>query len=169
MFTPCMMWENSKLMGVITRTSDLKYSAKLLAVKHAAEGCARRGGGADWERDGNRDREKAHLKKRDAQKARHNATSDMDKAGNIIGNGYMKCPVAKGPKRPYGAHYLAGVACGRRLSTGRCPDNHTSINNMSYENQLIWFDHIAAMPDHDFDQKIVTYFERVAGVWIRPK
>ena len=90
--------------------------------------------------------------------------------GDICGTGrYLKCPVIKGPKQPCGAHYRAGVACGRKLHTGKCPLDHTPINDLTKENQLIWFDHIAAIPDLDFNEKVVTCFKRVAGAWVRLK
>jgi hypothetical protein len=80
----------------------------------------------------------------------------------------LKCPVIKVPKQLCGAYYRASVACGRFLNTGKCPGDHTPINDRTKENQMIWFDQMETLPNFDFDKKILACFKRVNRKLVRP-
>ena len=169
-FTACAMWENSVRAASIKRASDTKRNAELLAVKHATEARGRRGGAVQ-----DRERETSHTDKKsrsEAKKEAHNAklsaATEAEKAGDIVGHGYLKCPTVAGPKQHCGAFHRKGVACAKWLATGKCERLHTLINDDTKPNQLLWFDILGTQPNFDFNTETVTCFEMVAGKFVRP-
>ena len=99
-FTACVIWENSVRAISIKRTADTKRNAKLLSVKHAAEARSKRGSAPqDRERDNSHDTKRSRAEaKRDASKAKNDAATEADKTGDIIGQGYLRCPTVAGSK-----------------------------------------------------------------------
>jgi hypothetical protein len=168
-FTACAMWENSLRALSIKRAADMKRNAELLQVKHATEQRGRRKD-ADKERDRDSnpaDKKSRREERREATLAKLHASDDQKK-GDIVGTGYLQCPTIKGPKQPCGAYYRKGVACAKFASTGKCHGFHVPINSESKENQLLWFDQVASLPNWDFNPDSVTCFEVVAGKFVRP-
>ncbi len=95
--------------------------------------------------------------------------SPVDKVGDILSTTYITCPKVKGPKQPCGAALRDGVVCRKFANHGKCSFDHTPLNQMSAENQLIWFDYVATNAGLSFNPKTVTCFERNGDEWVRPK
>jgi hypothetical protein len=169
-FTACAMWENSVRAASIKRAADTKRNAELLAIKHATEARGRRGGPVqDRERENTHADKKSRAEtKKEAHHAKSAAATEADKAGDIVGHGYLKCPTVAGPKQHCGAFHRKGVACAKWLATGKCERLHVLINDDTKPNQLLWFDIIGTQPNFDFNADAVTCFEVVAGKFVRP-
>ena len=105
---------------------------------------------------------------RDAHKAKNDTATNADKAGNVVGQGYLKCLTIQGPKQQCDAFHRNGAACAKMLDTGKCHNFHTFINDVTKANQLLWFGALATQPNFDFNTATVTCFEVVAGKFVHP-
>ena len=95
------------------------------------------------------------------------ATKADKKVDIKIKGTFLKCPTIVGPNHPCGAHYRKGVACAKMLATRKCYRDHTPINDLSPENKIIWFDHVAKTETLNLNAETVT-FKKENGAYVRP-
>ena len=170
-FSTCTLWDTSKKAVAFKRAADQRTANLVVLERRRTERedrerqASKRGGDGAAIKESRKERAERKRKERlDAAKG----ASPVDKVGDILATSYITCPKVKGQKQPCGAAMRDGVVCRKFVDHGKCSFDHTPLNQMSAENQLIWFDYVVSTAGLSFNPKTVTCFERNGDDWVRP-
>ena len=170
-FTPCALFENSKKAKALKRAADELRGQELLSLKRALQSNTTRGGGGGGgggteDGGGKKTRRELATERKTAHDGKTAVATEADRRGDIIAEGFLKCPTIKGARQPCGANYRQGVACSKWVATGKCARDHTPIDDLSEENKAIWVEHVNKNPGMDFNDKSVKSLKKEGDAWV---